>query len=169
MPQTPSNHSEKRDFIRMRIDTEVSLLHEGQVIAAVCLDLSSGGMQVQAPQRFQVGDTLEVRIDSDHKALKGLHASTEVVDFCQRLPAHQLVAMGSSLKLCLVADGSADLYPRLGPTMAWDTAAAHAVLAAAGGEVVAADSRQPLRYNRQESLLNPHFLAASTAVLAALA
>ena len=79
MPQTPSNHSEKRDFIRMRIDTEVSLLHEGPVIAAVCLDLSSGGLQVQAPQRCQVGDTLEVRIDSDHPALKGLHASTEVV------------------------------------------------------------------------------------------
>ncbi|GHS83383.1 pilus assembly protein [Pseudomonas sp. PAGU 2196] len=79
MHQTPSSHSEKRDFIRMRIDTDISLLHQDQVIAAVCLDLSSGGMQVQAPQRFQVGDTLEVRIDSDHKALKGLHASTEVV------------------------------------------------------------------------------------------
>ncbi|MCE5979689.1 PilZ domain-containing protein [Pseudomonas sp. JR33AA] len=79
MPHTPSSHSEKRDFIRMRIDTEVSLLHEGQVIAAVCLDLSSGGMQVQAPQRFVVGDLIEVRIDSDHPALKGLHASTEVV------------------------------------------------------------------------------------------
>ncbi|MCI0911051.1 PilZ domain-containing protein [Pseudomonas putida] len=79
MPTTPSNHSEKRDFIRMRIDTEVRLLHAGQVIAAVCLDLSSSGMQVQAPQRFQVGDTLEVRIDSDHPALKGLHASAEVV------------------------------------------------------------------------------------------
>lgn len=79
MPQTPTSHSEKRDFIRMRIDTEVSLLHAGQVIAAVCLDLSNGGMQVQAPQRFQVGERLEVRIDSDHPALKGLHASTEVV------------------------------------------------------------------------------------------
>ncbi|HEN8712486.1 TPA: PilZ domain-containing protein [Pseudomonas putida] len=79
MPNTPSNHSEKRDFIRMRIDTEVSLLHAGQVIAAVCLDLSSSGMQVRAPQRFEVGDTLEVRIDSDHPALKGLHASTAVV------------------------------------------------------------------------------------------
>ena len=53
MPHTPSSRGEKRDFIRMRIDTEVSLLHEGQVIAAVCLDLSSGGMQVQAPQRFR--------------------------------------------------------------------------------------------------------------------
>ncbi|QVM89825.1 PilZ domain-containing protein [Pseudomonas entomophila] len=79
MSQPPVNYSEKRDFIRMRIDTEVSLLHAGQVIAAVCLDLSSSGMQVQAPQRFQVGDCLEVRIDSDHPALKGLHASTEVV------------------------------------------------------------------------------------------
>jgi hypothetical protein len=52
----PSMHlspTAKRDFIRMRIDTEVSLLHEGQVIAAVCLDLSSSGMQVQAPQRFR--------------------------------------------------------------------------------------------------------------------
>ena len=78
MPNTPSRYSEKRDFIRMRIDTEVSLLHEGQVIAAVCLDLSSGGMQVQAPLRFQIGDQVEVRIDSDHPALKGLHASTEV-------------------------------------------------------------------------------------------
>lgn len=79
MSQPPVNYSEKRDFIRMRIDTEVSLLHADQVIAAVCLDLSSSGMQVQAPQRFQVGNRLEVRIDSDHPALKGLHASTEVV------------------------------------------------------------------------------------------
>ncbi|MDF9620037.1 PilZ domain-containing protein [Pseudomonas entomophila] len=79
MSQPPVNYSEKRDFIRMRIDTEVSLLHAGQVIAAVCLDLSSSGMQVQAPHRFQVGDRLEVRIDSELPALKGLHASTEVV------------------------------------------------------------------------------------------
>ena len=79
MPDNATSHSEKRDFIRMRIDAEVSLLHEGQVIAARCLDLSSGGMQVQAPEHFQVGQQLEVRIDSDHPALKGLHASTEVV------------------------------------------------------------------------------------------
>lgn len=97
------------------------------------------------------------------------HAGAEVEAFCARLPAHELVAMGSSLKICLVADGRADLYPRLGPTMAWDTAAAHAVLVAAGGLVVDAASRQPLRYNQQDSLLNPHFLAASPAALAALA
>ena len=79
MPQTPTNYSEKRDFIRMRIDTEVTLLHAEQVVAAVCLDLSSSGMQVQAPEHFQVGDRIEVKIDSDHPALSGLRASTEVV------------------------------------------------------------------------------------------
>ncbi|QBF27630.1 PilZ domain-containing protein [Pseudomonas tructae] len=73
------DHSEKRDFIRMRVDADVSLIHQGQVISAVCLDLSSSGMQVQAPRRFQVGDSLEVHIDSDHPALQGLKASTEVV------------------------------------------------------------------------------------------
>lgn len=79
MQPTPTNYSEKRDFIRMRIDTEVTLLHADQVVAAVCLDLSSSGMQVQAPRHYQVGDRIDVRIDSDHPALSGLHASTEVV------------------------------------------------------------------------------------------
>ena len=69
----------------------------------------------------------------------------------------ETMSMGSSLKLCLVAEGSADLYPRLAPTSEWDTAAAHAVVRAAGGEVVTTDFI-PLRYNQKESLLNPHFL-----------
>ncbi|MDR2307089.1 MAG: PilZ domain-containing protein [Paucimonas sp.] len=79
MSQPPVNYSEKRDFIRMRIDTEVSLLHAGQVISATCIDLSSSGMQIEAPQRFKVGDQIDVRIDSEHPALKDLQASTEVV------------------------------------------------------------------------------------------
>lgn len=64
--------------------------------------------------------------------------------------------MGSSLKLCLVAEGSADIYPRLAPTMEWDTAAAQAVVEAAGGQVLNADL-EPLRYNCEDDLLNPHF------------
>jgi len=64
--------------------------------------------------------------------------------------------MGSSLKLCLVAEGQADLYPRLAPTCEWDTAAAHAVVEAAGGLVVDADF-VPLRYNQKDELLNPYF------------
>jgi 3'(2'), 5'-bisphosphate nucleotidase len=66
--------------------------------------------------------------------------------------------VGSSLKFCILAEGRADLYPRLGPTSEWDIAAAHAVLEAAGGAVWTFD-RLPLRYNTKESLLNPEFLA----------
>lgn len=68
------------------------------------------------------------------------------------------VSMGSSLKLCLMAEGKADIYPRLAPTSEWDTAAAHAILAAAGGDIVTTAFR-PLRYNTRDSLLNPYFLA----------
>ena len=70
--------------------------------------------------------------------------------------------MGSSLKLCTLAEGQADLYPRLGPTSEWDIAAADAVLAAAGGVVLTFDGK-PLRYNTKDSLLNPEFLALGDA------
>ena len=64
--------------------------------------------------------------------------------------------MGSSLKLCLVAAGKADLYPRLGPTSEWDTAAAHAVVEAAGGIVVDLNGNR-IMYNAEPNILNPHF------------
>jgi len=67
--------------------------------------------------------------------------------------------MGSSLKFCKVAEGEADLYPRLTPVCEWDAAAAHAVLSAAGGEVFRPDL-QPMRYNTKEDLLVPQFIAA---------
>ncbi|AZE88259.1 MULTISPECIES: PilZ domain-containing protein [Pseudomonas fluorescens group] len=79
MSEHERDYAEKRDFIRMRVDADVSLIHAGQEIAGVCLDLSSSGMQVQAPRQFNVGDRLTVRIDSEHAALKGLEADTEVV------------------------------------------------------------------------------------------
>ncbi|WP_456373767.1 3'(2'),5'-bisphosphate nucleotidase CysQ [Thiolapillus sp.] len=85
------------------------------------------------------------------------HAGDSLVRFLQKLPAHEMVSMGSSLKLCLVAEGKADIYPRLGPTSEWDTAAAQAVVEAAGGQVTDTDL-QRLRYNQKESLLNPYFL-----------
>src|SRR6056300_331411 len=69
----------------------------------------------------------------------------------------EIVSMGSSLKICLVAEGKADVYPRLGPTMEWDTAAAHAVALAAGCTVLEYESNTPLQYNK-ENLLNPFFI-----------
>ncbi|CAK0769918.1 3'(2'),5'-bisphosphate nucleotidase [Gammaproteobacteria bacterium] len=85
------------------------------------------------------------------------HAGDSLAAFLARLGEHQLVSMGSSLKLCLVAEGKADVYPRLGPTSAWDTAAAQAVVEGAGGQVTDLCG-VPLCYNTRESLLNPHFL-----------
>ena len=76
----------------------------------------------------------------------------------QHFGAVSRTAVGSSLKLCLLAQGEADLYPRLGPTSEWDIAAAHAVLAAAGGAVMRADGGD-MTYNAKESFLNPDFLA----------
>jgi len=85
------------------------------------------------------------------------HANPRLQHYLQPLGAYELVSMGSSLKFCLLAEGKADLYPRLGPTSEWDTAAAHAVVLAAGGRIVTLENR-PLQYNRKASLLNPEFL-----------
>ncbi|VVO10209.1 PilZ domain-containing protein [Pseudomonas fluorescens] len=79
MGQNDRDYSEKRDFIRMRVDAEITLIHAGQVVPAVCVDLSSSGMQVQAQRSFKVGDRLSVRIESEHAALAGLEAEAEVV------------------------------------------------------------------------------------------
>ncbi len=84
------------------------------------------------------------------------HPGPHLAAFLEQLPEHRLVSMGSSLKLCMVAEGRADVYPRLGPTMEWDTAAAHAVVTAAGGRVLDFEGR-PLRYNK-EDLHNPYFI-----------
>lgn len=86
------------------------------------------------------------------------HAGDSLKTFLASLGSYELISMGSSIKLCLVAEGKAELYPRLGPTSEWDTAAAHAVVNAAGGEVVIAENGQPLLYNTKDSLLNPHFV-----------
>lgn len=85
------------------------------------------------------------------------HRTPELEQYLANLGEHDLTSMGSSLKFCLVAEGEADVYPRLGPTCEWDTAAAQAVVQAAGG-LVTDCNMQPLRYNEKESLLNPSFL-----------
>ena len=69
----------------------------------------------------------------------------------------ELRSSGSSLKICLVAEGKADVYPRFAPTMEWDTAAGHAIVRAAGGEIRQTDRPEPLQYNK-ENLLNPWFI-----------
>jgi 3'(2'), 5'-bisphosphate nucleotidase len=86
------------------------------------------------------------------------HMDTQTVDFIDRLGSTTLVQAGSSLKFCRIAEGAADIYPRLGPTCEWDTAAAQAVLEASGGFVHDMEG-QPLRYSKTE-VLNPFFVAS---------
>lgn len=89
------------------------------------------------------------------------HLTPEVEAFVQSLrdggKTVDFVSMGSSLKLCMVAANRADVYPRFGPTMEWDTAAAHAVALAAGRSVLRYPEQSPLLYNK-EDLLNPWFV-----------
>jgi len=84
------------------------------------------------------------------------HAGSRLGRFLENIGPHKHISMGSALKSCLVAEGTADLYVRLGPTSEWDTAAAQCVVEEAGGQVTDTAMR-PLRYNVRDSLLNPEF------------
>ena len=89
------------------------------------------------------------------------HRGSSLDGFLVRVGAHEFVEVGSSLKLCLVAEGLADVYPRMGPTREWDTAAGQCVLEQAGGQVLKLDG-EPLAYNREDTL-NPNFVGFADA------
>ena len=89
------------------------------------------------------------------------HCTPETEAYIERMRQEhgrvELRSSGSSLKICLIAEGKADVYPRFAPTMEWDTAAGHAIVRAAGGEIWQAEKHEPLQYNK-ENLLNPWFI-----------
>ena len=84
------------------------------------------------------------------------HPSPDMEEYLNTLHTYKVVSVGSSLKFCLVAEGVAQIYPRLGPTMMWDTAAGQCIAESAGAKVTLLDG-QPLQYHREE-LLNPYFV-----------
>lgn len=112
--------------------------------------VDSGGEARPVQVRVPAADRVRVAGSRSHRG-------SSLDGFLARLGPHELVSLGSSLKICLVAEGAADVYPRLGPTSAWDTAAAQAVVEAAGGRLVDLEGR-PLRYNTGPGVLNPHFV-----------
>lgn len=122
---------------------KVAATGEADAISITNFDLNPGQVRIVA-SRSHRGDLLDQLINTMEA----------------ELGKAEVVSMGSSLKICLLAEGKADIYPRLAPTSEWDTAAAHAVLAAAGGDIVDTEF-QALRYNQKESMLNPHFIAIS--------
>jgi 3'(2'), 5'-bisphosphate nucleotidase len=128
----------------------LGLLYYGAVDAGAWRERGS-----DAPQPIRVRDeaATPLRVVGSRS-----HPSGELADYLARLGPYAIEPMGSSLKICLVAEGTADLYPRFGPTSEWDTAAAQAILESAGGRMMDRVG-QPLRYNTKDDLLNPHFLA----------
>ena len=86
------------------------------------------------------------------------HANNpKLEEYMKQFKKYELIKMGSSIKMCLVADGTADCYPRFGPTMEWDTGAAHAIVKYAGGNIYNVETNKELVYNK-ENLLNPGFI-----------
>lgn len=115
--------------------------------------VGADGETISLPQSYERDEYLVVASRS--------HLSAETEAFVETLradhPNVEMVSRGSSLKICLVVEGLADVYPRFAPTMEWDTAAGDAILRAAGGALRLTDRDEVLQYNK-ENLLNPHFL-----------
>ena len=99
----------------------------------------------------QVTNPVQIAVSRSHPSLK-------MNSFISQFDKYDLHPMGSSLKICSVSDGTVHFYPRLGPTMEWDTAASHAIIRAAGGELINIGTNEPLEYNKKD-LLNPEFIA----------
>ncbi|MQY41917.1 3'(2'),5'-bisphosphate nucleotidase CysQ [Epibacterium sp. SM1969] len=115
-----------------------------------------------------IGETRPIRVaDSNNDALMIVasksHRDQATEDYINKYQVKDSKSAGSSLKFCLVATGEADLYPRVGRTMEWDTAAGHAVLLGAGGQVVRFDNHEPLLYGK-EGYANPFFIAHAPGV-----
>ena len=127
---------------------------------------TADGTSVEESGEFalhEIGATKPISVSKpDNSALLVVasksHRDQATDDYINRYSVADMKSAGSSLKFCLIATGEADLYPRLGRTMEWDTAAGHAVLKGAGGEVVRFDDHTPLRYGKA-GYANPFFIA----------
>lgn len=159
-----------KEFIKRNgeFTVNIALIHNQQpilgVVYAPVLDklyytTTQGAFLLHAGETTQL-TALAIPDDEPVKVVGSRsHASPEMALYLARYKDTDIIPVGSSLKFCLIAEGSAHCYPRLGPTCWWDTGAGHAVACAAGAKVVQLDG-SPLLYNHQESVLNPFFVVA---------
>ena len=145
----------------------IAMIEDGEpvmgVVTAPALKEAFWGIKGEgAHMRDRTGRVHRIRVAEPKETLRVVasknHLNEETRAFIEALGSHETVQAGSSLKFCRIAEGHADIYPRMGPTSEWDTAAAHAVLVAAGGKVQTPEG-QPLVYGK-ENILNPNFIAA---------
>lgn len=171
-----------KEFINRRTDytVNIALIEQGRPVAGVvcaparrAIWRGSGGETGAIAEKASLDEALELgawqsitcRPPAKPPVIVATrsHMTPETASFLGRFPESACVSVGSSLKFCLLAEGSADIYPRFGPTMEWDTAAGDAVLRAAGGTTRTLDGA-PLRYGGQnvgKPFLNPYFIATS--------
>lgn len=170
-----------KEFIKRRGDFTVNIAYvvDGKPVRGIVYAPAKGrlfytdatGQSVEESGPFaqaSVGQTDPINVTTPDNA--GLlvvasksHRDQATDDYIGKYNVADMKSAGSSLKFCLVATGEAHLYPRLGRTMEWDTAAGHAVLAGAGGEVVRFDDHTPLTYGKS-GFENPHFIALAPAL-----
>ncbi|WP_307794896.1 3'(2'),5'-bisphosphate nucleotidase CysQ [Alkalihalobacillus sp. BA299] len=174
-----------KEFVKRNgeFTVNIALIKDGTpilgVIYAPVLDVAYVGEQGQGAYKVEnvlekvnkqipledIGIALPIKEERDYCSVVASrsHLSKETEEYIETLKEKhgkvELTSAGSSLKLCLVAEGKADVYPRFAPTMEWDTAAGQAVVECAGGKVVTTDTNEPLKYNK-ENLLNPWFIVA---------
>ena len=161
-----------KEFIKKNgeFTVNIALIHEGKSILGVVQVPVTGKLywavegEAFVYENASFRKLLVNRISLDQEGLNVVasrsHLTDETQAFMDKLNNPEIVSMGSSLKLLAVAEGTADLYPRYAPTMEWDTAAAQAIVEAAGGTVNQKDSNSPVIYNKPD-LLNPHFLVSA--------
>jgi 3'(2'), 5'-bisphosphate nucleotidase len=159
-----------REFIKRNgeFSVNIALIDEGVAVFGVIQAPVDGRLwhawRAQAAYRRE-GDhdvRLQVRTPATaplRVAASRSHRDERTEALLARMGEVEVIAQGSSLKFCRIADGVLDVYPRFGPTSEWDTAAGQCVLEAAGGQVLAAHSGEPFRYNQRETLLNGDFIA----------
>ncbi|ESP91934.1 3'(2'),5'-bisphosphate nucleotidase CysQ [Pseudoalteromonas luteoviolacea] len=160
-----------KEFIKKNgeFTVNIALIEQGTptmgVVYAPALNICY--LAAQSIGAFRECDEARIELKVTQKAQQGTikvvgsrsHPSAELADYLAQFDDVEMVPKGSSLKLCLVAEGEADVYPRLGPTSEWDTGAGHAVAKIAGATVTQIDG-SPLTYNQKESYLNPYFVVS---------
>ena len=160
-----------KEFVKRNgeFTVNIALIHEGRPVLGVVYAPVMGwmywGSEAEGAWK-QVGDRPPFRLGPVQKEQVGTmvvslsHPSPQTRAFMADYPEASVISMGSSLKFMLLAEGKAEIYPRFAPCMEWDTAAAHGVLNAMGGQVLQAESDQSLEYNKKD-LHNPYFIAST--------
>ena len=160
-----------KEFIKRNGDftTNIALIENGEVMLGLVgipiTDEIFWAVKGEGAFRFNAGKNEKLQAAQFKSSDKGLkimasrsHLNEETRNFISHFTKPEIVSRGSALKFLLLANGEAHIYPRIAPTMEWDTAAAQIILEEAGGSLIVHETSKPMRYNR-ENLRNPAFIA----------